>query len=345
MLVSVVIPVFNGRAHVARAIESVRQQTLEDIELIVVDDASTDGTGDHVRALLAGMPNSMLVELDENSGPSAARNAGFERANGRWIAILDADDYFLPDRLERLVQHAENRALDFVADSLSVAYDPDEPAPPSANDADAVPRPWNFYEHFDNDYPGIEVPYGLLKPVFCREFLERVGKRYDEGYRNGEDFYFYAELFLAGGRAEILPYRGYVYLSRYCTYQHGTVAVLQSLTRPTRDPATLVEQSDRLVARHEAELSPLQRKLIQRRRRRLMNSKHLYDVKKGLRERPLNTVIFHLIRYPPVWKSIVIFAFRLIRQRLASNRIGSLHEASAGIPRSNSGGGAGSLIR
>ena len=105
-LVSVIIPTFN-RAHIiSRSIESVLRQTLSDYEIIVVDDGSTDNTrtllrdrfGDTVSYI--GKPN--------NEGLSAARNTGIERARGTYIAILDDDDCWLPEKLARQVKLMES---------------------------------------------------------------------------------------------------------------------------------------------------------------------------------------------------------------------------------------------
>lgn len=100
--VSVVIPCHNSRATLARAINSVAAQTLRDLEIVVVDDASTDDTADFAEATLAatGLPH-VLVRLPQNGGPSVARNAGVAAATGQYVAFLDADDEFLPPKLER----------------------------------------------------------------------------------------------------------------------------------------------------------------------------------------------------------------------------------------------------
>ena len=98
-LVSVIIPTYN-RAHcLGRAVDSVLGQTFTDFELIVVDDGSTDGTGE----LLEAYGERIRVIRQANRGVSAARNAGILSSRGEWIALLDSDDTWLPRKLERQV--------------------------------------------------------------------------------------------------------------------------------------------------------------------------------------------------------------------------------------------------
>ena len=96
--VSVVIPAFNAEKYLATAIESCLNQTEPPHEIIVVDDCSVDGTAS-VAASYA--PRVRLTRLEVNSGVATARNRGIESATGNWIAFLDADDWFLPEKLER----------------------------------------------------------------------------------------------------------------------------------------------------------------------------------------------------------------------------------------------------
>jgi len=95
--VSVVIPAFNAAKEIARAIESCLNQTFPPIEILVVDDGSSDDTA----AVAAGFPAPVRVLRKENGGPAAARNLGVRRAKGDWIALLDADDEWHPGKLER----------------------------------------------------------------------------------------------------------------------------------------------------------------------------------------------------------------------------------------------------
>lgn len=111
---SVVIPAFNSAATLARAIESVRAQAWPAHEILVVDDGSTDATAE----VAAGFDGVCLIR-QKNSGVSGARNAGAAAATGDWLAFLDADDWYAPDRL-RL--HAEWIAEDATLDFLTGDY-------------------------------------------------------------------------------------------------------------------------------------------------------------------------------------------------------------------------------
>lgn len=96
MLVSVVIPTFNRRTLVREAVISVAAQSGVDYELVVVDDGSTDGTAASLRAEFGGLVR--LVETP-NRGVAAARNAGVAASGGDWVAFLDSDDLWLPQKL------------------------------------------------------------------------------------------------------------------------------------------------------------------------------------------------------------------------------------------------------
>src|SRR3954468_8267905 len=98
-LVTVVIPVYNGERFLGEAIESALGETHQPVEVIVVDDGSTDGSA----AVAESYPEARLLRA-ENGGPGAARNVGVAAARGEAVANLDADDLMVPERVERQLE-------------------------------------------------------------------------------------------------------------------------------------------------------------------------------------------------------------------------------------------------
>ena len=97
MKVSVIIPTYNRKHTLSRAIESIISQTIKPLEIIIVDDGSNDGTREWIK-----QEYPFIQYLNQNnSGVSASRNRGIFSANGNWIAFLDSDDEWIPEKLER----------------------------------------------------------------------------------------------------------------------------------------------------------------------------------------------------------------------------------------------------
>lgn len=104
-LVSVIVPTYNRKNYVQEAIDSILAQSFTDYEIIVVDDGSTDGTGE----ALAKYGDKIRYYYQENRGESAARNKGARLAQGKYLAFLDSDDLWLPDKLSVQIQFLEER--------------------------------------------------------------------------------------------------------------------------------------------------------------------------------------------------------------------------------------------
>jgi glycosyltransferase involved in cell wall biosynthesis len=102
-LVSIITPLYRAVRFVPQLVESLAAQTFRDFEWVCVDDCSPDETLAALEASLRGRLDVRLVRLPVNGGPAAARNAGLRVARGRFVAFLDADDLWLPDKLQRQV--------------------------------------------------------------------------------------------------------------------------------------------------------------------------------------------------------------------------------------------------
>lgn len=113
-LVSVVVPVRNGAWCIERALRSLFAQTLRDIEIVCVDDASTDDTPAILSRLAAVDPRLRVVRFDDNRGTAFARKTGVLRSTGRYILFLDADDEFLPDACRRISAAISRKKVDIL---------------------------------------------------------------------------------------------------------------------------------------------------------------------------------------------------------------------------------------
>ena len=209
-LVSVVTANFNGAPHLAAAVRSVLDQSLTNLELIIVDDGSTDDSLAAVAQAAAGDARVQVLAQDRNGGPGAARNRGLEVARGRWIAVFDSDDLMAPERLERLVDRAERDGCDILVDNLLVFDDRGALRPFLALSEDAPAR-WITL----CDYIGASCVYartpslGYLKPLFRAEALDAL--RYSEVLRIGEDYDLVLRLLLQGACMRLEPRAFYRY--------------------------------------------------------------------------------------------------------------------------------------
>jgi glycosyltransferase involved in cell wall biosynthesis len=193
---SVLIPAFNAEAYIGKSIESVLSQTLQDIEVIVVDDGSADATievirrfGDRVRLL-----------SQENRGPAAARNAALEVSTGEFVALLDADDTWLPNRLERLVGYLDaHPETGFVTGDAYLVYE-DEPSTDTYyNDL------LKGYEWHDTNQAQWIVRYNYVHvmTVIRRALFDRHG-RFAENLKGVEDWDLWIRFLCRGERVGLV---------------------------------------------------------------------------------------------------------------------------------------------
>jgi len=113
MLVSVIMPTFNCGNFIKESVESVINQTIKDWEIQIVDDCSTDNTYEVLKPFLEKYSNIHYYKLPQNSGPAAARTEAMKRASGKYVAFLDSDDLWAPDKLEKQIAFMENTGAMF----------------------------------------------------------------------------------------------------------------------------------------------------------------------------------------------------------------------------------------
>lgn len=118
-LISVIMPAYNSSKYVKEAIKSVLEQTYKNIELIIIDDASSDETVSIVRKMKLIDNRITLYVNKQNEGVSYSRNRGIKKASGEWVAFLDSDDFWHKEKLEIQLKYAEEKNLNFIFTGVS----------------------------------------------------------------------------------------------------------------------------------------------------------------------------------------------------------------------------------
>lgn len=308
---TIIIAAWCASTTLPRAVHSALAQNDVDLEVIVVDDASPDDTFAQIQALASQDARVRPLCLPTNGGPSAARNAGLAAAQGRWVAILDADDAFTPTRLARLIALAEAKGADAIFDDFQPVEADGQPIGPTHLSPCGLtePEPWDL-EHFlagcqaEPGHPSL----GYLKPVLRLDFLRQAQIRYDETLRNGEDFHLIAALLAAGGKLWCSPEPGYLY-----TVARGSIS-----NRLDPDHARMLGRADdAFLSRNRAQMSARAVDLMRRRMRRLRDLGTAETVLQSLRSGHPAMAAKALMRRPRAIGRLVLQSWEAARRRLA----------------------------
>jgi succinoglycan biosynthesis protein ExoO len=213
-IVSVIMANFNGERHLVDALRSVLAQSLTELEVLFIDDASTDRSVAIARAVATTDSRLRVLTLPSNAGPGAARNHALGIARGAWVSIVDSDDYIHPERLKRLVRIAEDDGADIIADDMMIFGD-DRREPPTrllSGPLAAAPS-WITSEHYvrANRMFSRDTPLGYLKPLIRTNVLAECGIRYDESLRIAEDYDLVLRLLTRCARFRLVPELLYFY--------------------------------------------------------------------------------------------------------------------------------------
>lgn len=194
--ISIVMPVYNGAKYLEKSLESISNQTFKDVELICVDDGSTDNSLDLLNDY-KNKYNFLKVISQENQGSGKARNTGLDNADGEYIAFLDADDIYVDENaLEVMYDIAVSNDADIVSANLTF-----------------VSRKYEITENFHyerGDYVFFDekseispddygIPYAFYKNIFKKEFLDSNDIRFPDLLR-GQDPVFLAKSFAGTDR-------------------------------------------------------------------------------------------------------------------------------------------------
>jgi succinoglycan biosynthesis protein ExoO len=264
--VSVLIAAWRAANVIERAILSALASQGVNMEVIVVDDASPDNTMDVLKALAAREPRLIIDRLPQNAGPSTARNRAIELSSGRFIAVLDADDAMMPDRLSSLVTLAGREQADIVVDNM---IETDEDGHRIGRDLFLRSSAFTADCGIDlRTWVAFNQPMkrgdclGYLKPVIRRDALKRLGVSYDATLRNSEDYYLVADLLAQGAKMTYAARPGYLYTRSSSSTSHRL--------KPEQTRAWL-DAEQRFRQRHGAGRTRPERSALARRRRALRN--------------------------------------------------------------------------
>lgn len=254
--VDVLIATWNSAGTIERAVQSALSDDRVS-RVIVVDDASTDGTYSLVESLKEKIGDRIVLHrLDQNKGPSAARNRGLELSTAPWVAILDGDDYFRPGRIGALLDASEG--ADFVADDQIQVREGEDPAlsgDPLIGHATLITLDLATFVAKNISKGGrLRKEFGFLKPMMRRSFLEVNQLRYPEELRLGEDFALYARALAARAIFRVVPSRTYVSVIRSNSlsgnHSKRDLECLRDSARSLQTLPTLTRLERRLARKH-----------------------------------------------------------------------------------------------
>lgn len=183
-LVSVVTPAFNCKSVIQRCVESVANQTVAVKEHIIVDDGSVDGTGEYLKQLCLKYPH-LKVFTQRNQGAGVARNYAILKAKGKYIAFLDADDCWLPKKLELQIGFMEENKVDFSYGD----YERDYIDLPIDRSVFVAPETLTYRDLL------LSCPIGCLTAVYNQN---SIGKHYMSEVRQGQDWSLWLKITKSG---------------------------------------------------------------------------------------------------------------------------------------------------
>lgn len=210
--VSFIIASYNARPYLEAAVGSALAQQGVSFEVLIVDDGSQDGSLEDARRLAARDPRVRVLQTPQNAGPGGARNVALDAMAGEWCAILDSDDLVLPDRSRVLLAAAEKQTADVIADNVIVFGDGIQEHVLLPDLSELASAPLTLDAYFERSCLFAKAPgLGFLKPMIRRSTIERLGLRYNEKLRIGEDDELIVRLLFSGARYVLLPDAFYRY--------------------------------------------------------------------------------------------------------------------------------------
>lgn len=206
--ISVIVPVFNCKSYLKKCVESILNQTYPHILLVLVDDGSSDGSGE-ICDSFASQDSRIQVIHQNNLGVSAARNTGLDAATGSWILFVDSDDYLKHDYCQRMLNASVQCDTDVTIARPFFRSQPDVQCYDVAQ-IERLKQACLSYDEEKFDY-NVDAPWGKL---FRRSLIEMHNIRFPEFLSRSEDAFFCASVYEHTNRICCLNWFGYVHVER-----------------------------------------------------------------------------------------------------------------------------------
>ncbi|BAY61772.1 family 2 glycosyl transferase [Calothrix brevissima NIES-22] len=309
--VSVIIPAYNTSKYIAKAIESALGQTLKNIEVIVVDDASTDNTLEVIERFKD--ERLKVIVNQENLGAGGSRNRAITEAKGNWIAVLDSDDWYAPERLERLVQVAYQKDADIIADDLYLIKDGEEHPwstliKESGESLSTIKQIEPLYFVETDVYGKQGLHLGISKPLFKRDFLMQQNLQYNSDIKVAEDFWLALTCLVRKARFFLVPEPYYFYMAR-----SGSLVYTNKITILTQNCEATVEFIEK-----EQILSKLPRLAdsLLANYRVMQNCLYYYKIVEQLKDRKWLTALKEMLCNPEFFLDLCLQLPGIINRRI-----------------------------
>jgi succinoglycan biosynthesis protein ExoO len=301
--VSVIIAAYNAEDYLAKSIESVLSQEGIALEVVLVDDGSTDNTLEIMKRFATKDSRVNIVQNCENIGLSAARNQGMRVACGEWVTPLDADDWYGEGRLARLLEAGRRHGVEMVADDQFLSS-----AGGHKKTRTLLSRRFRGLETIistaefikETRVSPFKMSMGYIKPLIRRDFMLEHSLGYNENLQQFVDWELWMRCLLDDARLLVIGIPGYYYVYDI----PGSV----SKKKPARNVALLLETTDRfieVVKRRNKQEALLQ---LEKRKKQIQRMEAYLKITSEIKSRRVFHAISSLCRAPAAIPQIMMLA-------------------------------------
>ncbi len=316
--VSVIMPAFNSAATLPLAVDSALKQDLPDIELLIVDDGSRDETANVARRLAQADARVRVLSLPSNRGKSSAMNIAVAEARGAWVAVLDADDWYCPNRLSTLVAAGQREAVDLVADNQYLYDDGAGRIVRTAFPQAVGDRTLDKRRFVAESNPYADFDFGMLKPMVRAEFIRRHALAYRETAKLSEDFLYLVEFLAAGGRGYVLAQPGYYWRQAFGSISRRWTETGEGSWR--YDFLSAARAAADLLAALRAQDQPELCRLLEQRRRAFLRLHVLQEISRAHATGATTARLAReILAHPSIWPLVLRRSAGHIKRRLPLN--------------------------